>query len=301
MPPNQEKDAAAWRQLLAELEQFSAEHGHLLVPQRYIAPSGYPLGRRVNSLRERWERLKEERQVALSRLGFEPEGRSALWQSRLALLEEWGVEHGSAPPAGTIVEGVDLAQFYRDARRRELEFTVDAQERLRALPFYDPPHVDRRRSSRVRALHSERQRAFASRQPPRPGPLGIEIRPAWLSGGSMRSTPGYATAAAGVTAGELAAELAATLAPGSDARLLVPGSGRLDTHRKTPPPGRWLGPQDSDRIDELTGPNHLLLLQCCDRWHTTWWSLRAVALSRLPDKFAPAGLPVTEVLELPPR
>lgn len=302
MPSNPQKATAAWQELLEELRRYRSEHGDLLVPQRYVSKDGYRLGRRVNGLRGRWDKLTAIQQEELLGLGFEVEGRGELWQRHLGLLETWAADHPDRPPpAGTVVDGVDLAQHFRDARRRLPFLPPQVQARVRALPFFIPAKVDRRHSPEVRAAVSKARQAYASRQPPRPGPLGIEIRPAWLSGGNLRSAPGYAVVAEGVRAMGAAEMLAGALWPGTEARLLLPNVPKLDTRRRTPPPGRWITEGSKARLEEVAGPNHLLLLWCGGDRFVRWWALRVVDLSRLPRDFTQQGSAETSVLSLPPR
>ncbi|MET7575399.1 helicase associated domain-containing protein [Streptomyces sp. NPDC005492] len=83
-----------WEQFLADLVTFRDEHGHLGVPQKYVAPSGRPLGTQVTTRRTTWDELGAERQAELLELGFIRDRLEHYWDQGFAAWLEFTREHG---------------------------------------------------------------------------------------------------------------------------------------------------------------------------------------------------------------
>lgn len=187
---------AEFKALLAHLVRYQTEHGDMLVPQRYVV-DGFPLGRRVNRIRTGWADLPAERREALEAIGFVVDAQAASRNKKLTLLELWGRDHATPPPAGTYLQGVDLAQFWRDERARYDSRTPEDRARLEALPFWGVHFKpgERARSPEVRAAMAgaARRRLEAQRAPVGTGePLSVWERhgPPWPSWPRLaRNTP----------------------------------------------------------------------------------------------------------------
>ncbi len=148
-----------WRRKVVAMKAYKDIHGHLQVPQRFVVPTddqrwpeetrGMKLGRIVDSLRCRQDRLPQYQVDALAELGldwgFSPDDN---WRKNLLALTTFGNIYGHlrvprsfvvptdtinnhAWPEGT--EGIKLGHVVSDLRRRKGSLP---QNRIDALNFF---------------------------------------------------------------------------------------------------------------------------------------------------------------------
>ena len=85
-----------WQQAMNRLEEYKAEHGHLLVPRNYKTHDGFNLGSWVNQKRNAKSKgkLGEELMKILDDLGFVWDVLDHLWEQAVKKLQEYKTEHG---------------------------------------------------------------------------------------------------------------------------------------------------------------------------------------------------------------
>lgn len=68
------RSAHRWSEMLGELDAYLAEHGDVIVPAKYVTPSGNRLGAWLSTQQRAWRRgtLAEERRADLHRRGVRP-------------------------------------------------------------------------------------------------------------------------------------------------------------------------------------------------------------------------------------
>jgi hypothetical protein len=113
-----------WRQRVAELIAFRDEFGHPDVPQSYVTPDGFGLGRWLSRCRAAYRdgTLPAEREQELTALGVELDLEIARWLYCLGALAAFRAEHGhgNVPAQYRTADGYMLGDWLRrcrDARR----------------------------------------------------------------------------------------------------------------------------------------------------------------------------------------
>jgi hypothetical protein len=132
-----------WFSSLEQARVYFREHGHLLVPQRYVTSSGFRLGRWVSNLRSdfRAERLPAERKSALLEVGmvWQAVSRDAQWQQGLLEARAYHRDHGHLEVPATFVaaSGFPLGRWAfgrrQDRRHGIAAFTEERQTALEQL------------------------------------------------------------------------------------------------------------------------------------------------------------------------
>lgn len=119
-----------WAQFTRELEAFKREHGHVLVPQQYVAPSGYRLGTQVNAARTRRGRIPEQVLRTLDELGMVWHTGHLRWQQLYTACLLFKQEHGHLRvPAGYVTsDGYPLATRLKAVRTKFGKGRLDPAE-----------------------------------------------------------------------------------------------------------------------------------------------------------------------------
>ena len=118
---------------------ISAEHGDAVPPQKTVV-DGFPLGMWVHQRRQQYRRgqLPRRRVADLESIpGWQWTVAGKEWDRAYAVLQRYAAEHRSAtPPAGTISEGIRIADWAASQRRRRREHRLPARrvDQLQALP-----------------------------------------------------------------------------------------------------------------------------------------------------------------------
>ena len=106
---------AAWKKGFEEAKKYFEEHGDLLVPQKYVSPSGYHLGAWITNQRRRHENLKTYGYQAylLERIGmvWKPFRR---WEETFPVVLEYVRQHNGGSwsvSAETQYKGVYVSQW----------------------------------------------------------------------------------------------------------------------------------------------------------------------------------------------
>ena len=86
----------AWDSAVRQLQAYKAEHGHVLVPARYVAPDGFKLGNWVSNYRAAKSRgkLGEEQIAKLDEHGFVWDAVQCGWDSAVRQLQAYKAQHG---------------------------------------------------------------------------------------------------------------------------------------------------------------------------------------------------------------
>ncbi|MET8855545.1 Helicase associated domain protein [Streptomyces sp. NPDC004579] len=118
-----------WEAFTAELRAFRERHGHSLVPQSYVAPSGYRLGSRVNRVRTSG-RVPVAVRKALDDLGMVWDTRDLRWQETYQACQRYVADHGHlhVPKKYVTPEGVPLGSRLSVIRKRHADGALDPAE-----------------------------------------------------------------------------------------------------------------------------------------------------------------------------
>lgn len=83
-----------WQRFVDEMKRFRDQHGHVLVPQSYVTPTGYRLGSKVNRARSLAHRVPEHVRKILDDLGMVWDTRDLRWQQLYNACYVYSQEHG---------------------------------------------------------------------------------------------------------------------------------------------------------------------------------------------------------------
>ncbi|WTX01046.1 helicase associated domain-containing protein (plasmid) [Streptomycetaceae bacterium NBC_01309] len=103
------------------------------VPQRYVSPTGYRLGSKINTTRTTPHRVPESVRAVLDDLGMVWNTRDVDWQQFRSACQAYAAAHGhlDIPGSYTTEDGYRLGGRITRARRRAAEGTLDPAERAR--------------------------------------------------------------------------------------------------------------------------------------------------------------------------
>jgi hypothetical protein len=122
---------AQWDRLLERLVQYKREHGHCLVPLRYM--QDLQLGRWVTDLRDRRDTLSADQRAALEALGFIWVALDTQWQAKFEELERFQKQHGHCSVTNRHeAEFPGLHTWVRTQRQRRGRGQMDG-ERMKRL------------------------------------------------------------------------------------------------------------------------------------------------------------------------
>lgn len=115
---------AAWEEHFAQAQRYKAEHGHLNIPGSYEDATGFALGKWVQRMRLKHQRLdtltpKEQEQLQrLDALGMVWDSDSSRWADWLAQAREYRQQHGDllVPADYKTPEGAALGQWIFNLR-----------------------------------------------------------------------------------------------------------------------------------------------------------------------------------------
>lgn len=149
-------NAVPWERFQKELRAYREEYGHVLVPQRYVTPSGYALGSKVNTTRTHHERVPSAVKATLNDLGMVWNTRDLAWQQLYEECRWYADEHGhlSVPSTYTAPDGFPLGKrLQRYLRKWEKGAIEDAEHAsLRELGWR--PEISGRAGKWVQFLHA---------------------------------------------------------------------------------------------------------------------------------------------------
>lgn len=250
----------------------------------------FPIGQRLEDLRQRWAALDEQTRGKLLALGFVADPDAKAFYRNLTRMAGFAAAHPGAPtPGGPKVAGPSTVEYYLDmVAQRFVTFTPDTR-----VP----------EQAQVRAKAFTARAALTGPQEPRPGALLVELRVANIDGGSMRSSPVRATLSEGATFADLL-ELAGTSLPGEElaahhehpdvgGEVLLPVGGVVDPSGPTLPEGvlvRNGGALGLDAVlSQHAGPNWMLLARPGALGHWVSCRLRDARPTGQPASVPPAG------------
>ncbi|MEV4440452.1 Helicase associated domain protein, partial [Streptomyces sp. NPDC049577] len=120
-----------WQRFLDELRAFKSELGHVLVPQTYTSPTGYPLGQKINHTRSNRHRVPEHVRRTLDGLGMVWDTRDLRWQQLYAACQQYAAEHGDllVPGSYCTPDGYPLGKRLQRVRRNATQGRLDPAER----------------------------------------------------------------------------------------------------------------------------------------------------------------------------
>ncbi|MGV0596779.1 Helicase associated domain protein [Mycolicibacterium porcinum] len=131
-------EANRWEEGYRRVEEYAAAHGTSLIPSPYETPHGFRLGAWVNFQRTRYSKgkLEPDRIERLEQLpGWVWSASDAKWDKAFSLLAEYARRHGTARvPRGTVVDGVNLADWVINNRAKFDKLSADRRQRLQSLP-----------------------------------------------------------------------------------------------------------------------------------------------------------------------
>lgn len=84
----------SWSRFLEEMRAYRQEFGHVNVPQKYVSPSGYALGAKVNVTRTRSAQAPAAVRAALDDLGMVWDTRALVWQRLFTACVDYVIEYG---------------------------------------------------------------------------------------------------------------------------------------------------------------------------------------------------------------
>jgi superfamily II DNA or RNA helicase len=158
----------AFAEFLSELRKYHEREGHTLVRSDYKTDDGYPLGKGVIRWRARKDTLFTYRVAQLDAIGFEWNGRNAMWMENYVRHQRWNEQNGPGPArAGTMFEGVQLGTWddnLRSAYRRG-DLSADRIELLKKLPGWTWTGT-----RKVRRWTPQEDAAISKCRPPGHGP-----------------------------------------------------------------------------------------------------------------------------------
>ncbi|WP_319446910.1 MULTISPECIES: DEAD/DEAH box helicase [unclassified Mycobacterium] len=126
---------AFWEDGFSHLEKYAMDHGSAQPPSSYVV-DGFKLGIWVNTQRQNWSTLDDERRRRLEQLhGWTLNTNLALWKNGFEHLTEYVEEHGNAlVPAEHIFRGFRLGQWVAVQRSGWSKLSDDRRRLLEALP-----------------------------------------------------------------------------------------------------------------------------------------------------------------------
>lgn len=126
---------AAWQRGLEEAKKYRETYGDLMVPARYIAPDGYPLGKWIIKMRQRQAGgyLKDERVRQLDALGMVWSALDTKWEEAYALAAVYAEENGN----------LDIPKTYTTASGKKLGVWLSNQLRSYQSGALSPEQVER--------------------------------------------------------------------------------------------------------------------------------------------------------------
>jgi superfamily II DNA or RNA helicase len=126
-----------WEEGFSRLKQFSDQEGHCLVPDRYSAVDGYPLGRWVSVQRMAKDKMAMDRRQQLEALpGWSWNTLSDRWEEGFSRLKKFADQQGHCrvPQRYKTEDGYRLGQWVSVQRGIGDDMDSDRRRRLMALP-----------------------------------------------------------------------------------------------------------------------------------------------------------------------
>ena len=125
-----------WDMAFDHLSDFIANEGHSKIPNDYVTPDGFRLGRWVGSQRQDKDLLPLQQRQRLETL---PEwvwdARAEQWELGLCYLMAFASQHGnSRVPRNYKIDGFNLNNWSQTQRKNKNHLSVDQRERLNAIP-----------------------------------------------------------------------------------------------------------------------------------------------------------------------
>lgn len=126
---------AFWEDGLRHLSEYAKEHGSEQPPSRYVI-NGFKLGIWVNTQRQNWAKLDDDRRSRLQQLpGWTLNTKVTQWEEGFEYLTAYVEENGTAlVPAEYIFRGFRLGQWVAVQRSTWKSLREDRKQRLAALP-----------------------------------------------------------------------------------------------------------------------------------------------------------------------
>lgn len=84
----------SWEAFVREMKAFREQYGHSRVPQKYVSPSGYNLGSKVNVTRTRAKTIPSQVRETLDHLGMVWDIRALRWQELYDACQKYAAENG---------------------------------------------------------------------------------------------------------------------------------------------------------------------------------------------------------------
>ncbi len=124
-----------WEDGLRHLSEYAKEHGSAQPPSRYVI-DGFKLGIWVNTQRQNWATLDDDRRSRLEQLpGWTLNTKATQWEEGYEHLTAYVEENGTAlVPAEYIFRGFRLGQWVAVQRSGWSKLSADRRRRLAALP-----------------------------------------------------------------------------------------------------------------------------------------------------------------------
>jgi superfamily II DNA or RNA helicase len=126
---------AFWEDGFRHLSDYAKEHGSAQPPSRYVI-DGFKLGIWVNTQRQNWATLDDDRRRRLEQLpGWTLNTKVTLWEEGFQHLTDYVEENGTAlVPAEYVFRGFRLGQWVTVQRSSWRRLSDDRRQRLAALP-----------------------------------------------------------------------------------------------------------------------------------------------------------------------
>ena len=130
-----------WEVAFQRLQQYTAEHGKVLVPDAYKTPDGFPLGKWVSRQRaaKKTGKLSLDRQHRLEEVGFEWDVGPQPWDESFQAFLAYKAEHGKVrvPQAYKTPDGFPLGVWVSTQRKAKKtgKLSLDRQHRLEEVGF----------------------------------------------------------------------------------------------------------------------------------------------------------------------
>ncbi len=126
-----------WEEGFSHLQAYAEEHGHCLVPNRFITSDGHRLGTWVSRQRPHKEQMLPERRRRLDELGFDWDRHRQQWEEGFSHLQAYAEEHGHClvPNRFITSDGHRLGTWVSRQRPHKEQMLPERRDRLDALGF----------------------------------------------------------------------------------------------------------------------------------------------------------------------
>ncbi|MBQ9314903.1 MAG: helicase associated domain-containing protein [Clostridia bacterium] len=128
-------------ELYNALVEYRKIFGNVIVPQEYVI-DGYPLGRRVSVVRDKYDSLKEEQKVKLNEIGFvwrihQKKHYRHNFQEVLQLLQQYKEQYGNLDiPSNFVTEnGIRLGAMVNSIRTKNRKISEEEMKQLNDIGF----------------------------------------------------------------------------------------------------------------------------------------------------------------------